>query len=131
LYNFDVIQRGLIGEDGMTYARNRRTTSPRLVPTGNVDEVLLTGKSGSRDLTRFQAIGLAGLGLFVAICGVSTIAYQFTGQSQRFWARTGISYGKDYSSIAWGIGLSLLGGMWAVMGLIGVAKGVRRREKNL
>lgn len=113
----------------MTYTPNKRTSSPRLVPTGNVDDVLLTGKSHGKNLTLFQSIGLAGLGLLVAICGVSTIAYQFTGQSQWVWARTGMSYGKNYSSIAWGIGISLLGGMWTVMGLIGVAKAIRRREK--
>jgi hypothetical protein len=48
----------------MTHTRNRRSRSPRLAPTGNVDEVLLTGKRQGKDLTLFQSIGLAVFGLF-------------------------------------------------------------------
>lgn len=110
-------------------AVHRRHRSPRLVPTGNVDDVFLTGKSRGRDLTRFQATALTVLGLFVAICGVLTIVFQFAAQSHS--VRMGISYGEDYSSLAWGIGLSLLGGMWTVMGLIAIASAVRRNKRSL
>ena len=110
----------------MTYARNRRTTSPRLVPTGNVDEVLLTGKSKGKDLTLFQAIGLTILGLGVVLgIGVSAIAGEFILQSN--FKRTGLPYTKDLREIVIGGLMILLGGVWTVIGLVGVAKAVRVR----
>jgi hypothetical protein len=43
--------------------QKKRPDAPRLVPTGNVDEVLLTGKSHGKEPSLFQSIGLALLGL--------------------------------------------------------------------
>ena len=89
----------------MRYRRNKRPALPRLVPTGNVDEVLLTGKSHGKNLTLFQSVGLAVLGLCVVLgIGVSAIAGEFSLQSR--FERTGLTYTKD---LRFGILMCLLG----------------------
>jgi hypothetical protein len=109
--------------------QKKRHDAPRLVPTGNVDDVLSTGKSRGKDLTLFQAIGLAVFGLFFVLCaGVPTIVFQFALQSD--FGRMRIPYAKDYSSLLYGILMCLLGGIWIVMGLVGVAKAVRRKKSS-
>src|SRR5579863_1419207 len=111
------------------YRRNRGRSSPRLIPTGNVDEVLLTGKSRTKNLTLFQAVGLAVFGLCLVLgAGVPSIVFEWGLQSEL--KRIGLQYAKDSSSILFGSLLCLLGGIWIVMGLVGVAKIVRRRAKR-
>ena len=108
----------------MSYTRNKRRGAPRLVPTGNVDDVLLTGKSHGKNLTLFQSIGLAVLGLCVVLgIGVSAIVGEFVLQSN--FERTGLPYTKD---LRFGILMCLLGGMWIALGLFGVFKVVRKRN---
>jgi hypothetical protein len=51
----------------MTYPSTKRRHGPKLVPTGNVDEVLLTGKSSGKDLTRPQPIMLAVFGMCIVL----------------------------------------------------------------
>ena len=108
----------------MRYTRNKRPAAPRLVPTGNVDDVLLTGKSHGKNLTLFQSIGLAVLGLCVVLgIGVSAIAGEFILQSN--FERTGLPYTKD---LRFGILMCLLGGIWSALGLFGVFKVIRRKK---
>jgi hypothetical protein len=109
----------------MTCSRSRRHYAPRLVPTGNVDDVLFTGKSRGKDLTLFQSIGLAAFGFcFVLGVGVPAIAFEFILQSD--FERMGLPYAKDLSSILFGSVFCLLGGVWIVMGLVGVIKVIRK-----
>jgi hypothetical protein len=108
----------------MRYTRNKRPAAPRLVPTGNVDDVLLTGKIHGKNLTLFQSIGLAVLGLCVVLgIGVSAIAGEFILQSK--FERTGLPYTKE---LGFGILMCLLGGMWIAMGLFGILKAVRKKK---
>jgi len=94
------------------------------VPTGNVDDVLLTGKRHGKNLTLFQSIGLAVLGLCVVLgIGVSAIAGEFILQSN--FERTGLPYTKD---LGFGILMSLLGGIWIALGIFGVFKVIRKMK---
>jgi len=113
----------------MTYTRNKRRDAPRLVPTGNVDDVLLTGKGHGKDLTRFQAIGLAVFGLCLVLgVGVPSIVFESALQSD--FEKIGIPYSKDFSAILFGSLMCLLGGAWIAMGLFGLYKVVRRGKRS-
>jgi len=102
---------------------------PRLVPTGNVDEVLFTGKSRGKSLTLFQSVGLAIFGVcFVLGIGIPAIVFEFQFQSELH--KMGLSYPKRIDSILLGVLFCLLGTSWLVMGLIGVVKAVRRKPRH-
>ena len=107
--------------------RRRWTKSdrpPRLVPTGSVDDVLLTGKNKGKDLTLFQSIGLAVWGLLVLLgMGVPFLVPVFGKWSVRGKA-------GDRSSIELGILMCLLGGAWIVMGLMGAAKAAKAKKRS-
>jgi len=107
--------------------KDRHGVPPRLVPTGNVDEVLLTGKSHGRDLTLFQSVGLAvfGVGLVLGL-GIPMIVGESVLQSD--FERIGLSYPKDFHSIVVGALMCILGTAWIVMGSIGVVK-IRRGRR--
>jgi hypothetical protein len=112
----------------MTYT-NKRRDARRLVPTGNVDDVLLTGKSHGKDLTRFQAIGLAVFGLCVVLgVGVPSIVFESALQSD--FERIGVPYSRNFSSILFGSLMCLLGGAWIAMGLLGLYKVSRRSKRS-
>jgi hypothetical protein len=105
-------------------SNSRNSPSKRLIPTGNVDDVLLTGKSRGKDLTLFQAIGLAVFGLCLILgAGIPCIAFQSVLRSQ--FEKIGLPYTTDFSSILFGSLLCLLGGIWIVMGLVGITKAVK------
>jgi len=107
--------------------QKKRPDVPRLVPTGNVDEVLLTGKSHGKELTPFQSIGLALLGLwFVIFSGIPQMAHEFILESKSQGVHT--SYPMDLSDILWHSLMCLLGGVWLVLGLVGVTKVARKKK---
>ena len=107
--------------------QKKRPDAPRLVPTGNVDEVLLTGKSHGKEPSLFQSIGLALLGLwFVIFSGVPLIAYEFILESKFQGAHA--SYPRDLSDVQWHSLMCLLGGVWLVLGLVGVTKVARKKK---
>jgi hypothetical protein len=111
----------------MAHTRNRRHDAPRLVPTGNVDDALLTGRSRGKTLTLFQSIGLAVFGVCVVVgIGVSAIAGQFMLRAK--FERLNLVYPGFFEGILFGSLMCLLGGAWIVMGLFGVYKIVRRKK---
>src|SRR5579859_2144725 len=108
--------------------KDRHDAPPRLVPTGNVDEVLLTGKSRGRDLTLFQSVGLAVFGVCLVLgIGIPMIVSESLLQSE--FERMGLSYPKNFNSIVIGALMCILGAAWIVMGSIGVVK-IRRRSRS-
>lgn len=103
----------------------KQRDAPRLVPTGNVDDVLLTGKSRGRSLTLFQSIGLSIFGLcFVFGVGIPAIVFEFRLQSQ--FQKLSLPYQKRIDSLLFGIIFCLLGTSWLVLGLIGVVKAAEK-----
>lgn len=114
---------------GMAHMRNRRRGAPQLVPTGNVDEVLLTGRSRGKNLTLFQSIGLAVFGVCVVLgIGVSAIASEFVLRAK--FERLNLVYPGFSKGVLFGSLICLLGGAWIVMGLFGVYKIVRRTKQR-
>ena len=108
--------------------QNKRPNA-RLVPTGNVDEVLLTGKRRGKDLTLFQSVGLAVFGVCVVLgIGIPMIVGESVLRSK--FESIGLSYPKDFRSILSGILMCILGAAWMVMGFIGVVKTRKRRRSN-
>ena len=110
----------------MSSARNGPSRPPRLA-SGNVDEVLLTGKNRGKNLTLFQSVSLAALGLLFALCGAASILVQLAPESPI--GRSTMLHTGSYSSVAWSIGLGLLGGMWLVFGLVGVTRAMKRQAR--
>jgi len=98
----------------VTYMRAKHGNSPpRLVPTGNVDEVLFTGKSRGKSLTLFQSVGLAIFGVcFVLGIGIPAIVFEFQFQSELH--KMGLSYPKRISYLECSFAfLALRGWSWA------------------
>lgn len=113
----------------MSRMQNRPGSVPRLIPTGNVDDVLLTGKSRGKDLTMSQSIGLAIFGLFfVLFAGIPDILFEFSLQSE--FDRMDLPYAKDVGALLSGGLMCILGGAWIAMGLVGIVKAAKRRAKT-
>jgi len=113
----------------MIVSVHNKRPNARLVPTRNVDEVLLTGKRRGKDLTLFQSVGLAVFGVCVVLgIGIPMIAVESVLQSR--FESIGLSYPKDFRSILLGILMCILGTAWMVLGFIGVVKTRKRRRSN-
>jgi hypothetical protein len=109
--------------------RDRRDSSryrhpPRLVPTGSVDKVLLTG---GKNLTLFQSVGLVVIGLGVALgAGVPILMYELYFESK--FARYGYSGSLSDRVIACAI--ILWGAVMLFNGLLGIARRAMRKNQR-
>jgi hypothetical protein len=102
----------------MSDNRHDSKAPKRLVPTGSVDEVLLTGSTGSKSLTLFQSIGLTITGLGVALgVGAMLIASELHLES---------TFDRDYGQLFVGGVFLLWGIVMFVFGFVGVAKIARK-----
>jgi hypothetical protein len=109
--------------------RTRHKYPPTRVPTGNVDEVLLTGKRRGKDLTLFQALGLAVVG-FCVLFGIGIPAIILEFHSQPEFQKLGLSFPTNVNTILIGILMCLLGTSWVAIGLIGAVKAARRESRR-
>jgi hypothetical protein len=103
--------------------RQRHGNPPRLVPTGSVDKVLLTG---GKNLTLFQSVGLVVIGLGVALgAGVPIIVNELYFESK--FARYG--YSGSLPDRVIGSAIILWGAVMLFNGLLGIARRIRRRNQ--
>jgi len=110
------------GPAGMSSTSDKRHHAPRLVPTGNVDDVLLNGKSHGKNLSLFQSLGLTIIGACFFVTGILVIIAELFFRTALF--RSFI----NLSTILFGVGIGQIGGGWIVLGLRGMAN--RRRPKT-
>jgi hypothetical protein len=100
----------------------RHGDAPRLVPTGSVDKVLLTG---GKNLTLFQSVGLAVIGVGFALgIGVPLLLNEFYLESK--WARYG--YHRSLPFMVLGGGMILWGAVMVLNGLLGIARRIQRHR---
>jgi hypothetical protein len=98
--------------------------SPKLVPTGSFDKVLLTG---GKNLTLFQSIALIITGFGVALgAGVPIIVNETYLESQL--GRYG--YHRSLSSMIVGSMFILWGAAMLFNGLLGIARRIRKRHQG-
>lgn len=94
----------------------------RLVPTGSVDEVLLTGSTGGKSLTLFQSVGLMITGLGVALgIGLMVIASELHLES---------TFDRDFGQLFVGVGFIFWGIAMFVFGVVGVVKIIHKRKQT-
>ena len=93
----------------------------RFFPTGSVDQVLLTGSTGSRSLTLFESIGLILTGLGIALgVGFALIVGELHFEA---------IFDRDFGQLFVGGAFLLWGVAILSFGIVGVAKAVRRRKR--
>jgi hypothetical protein len=104
--------------------RQHHGNLPRLVPTGSVDKVLLTG---GRNLTLFQSVGLVVIGLGVALgAGVPILLNEIYLESRL--ARYG--YHRSLSMMVLGSAFILWGAVMIFNGLLGIARRIWKRNQD-
>ncbi len=109
----------------MTSERDRRSRhsskdTKHLVPTGSVDEVLLTGSTGGKNLTLFQSVGLIVTGLGVGLgVGASAIASALNREP---------TFHRNYGQLFTGGVFGLWGAAMVVYGVMGVVKIAGKRR---
>ena len=92
------------------------------MPTGSVDKVLLTG---GKNLTLFQSVGLAVIGVGFALgIGVPLLLNEFYLESK--WARYG--YHRSLPFMVLGGGMILWGAVMVLNGLLGIARRIQRHR---
>ena len=97
--------------------------SKLLVPTGSVDEVLLTGSTGGKSLTLIQSVGLMITGIGVALgVGAIIIAGEINLEA---------TFDRDYGQLIVGGAFLLWGLVMLVFGLVGVLKIISRRRQTI
>ncbi len=106
------------------HEKHRHYSKPqkRLVPTGSVDEVLLTGSTAGKSLTLFQSVGLiiTGLGVGLGI-GAMLIASELHLEA---------TFNRNYGQLFCGSVFVLWGIAMVVFGVVGVVKIARNRKLN-
>jgi hypothetical protein len=104
--------------------RHRHGNPPRLIPTGSVDKVLLTG---GKNPTLFQSVGLAVVGLCFALgIGVPILLNEFYLESQL--ARYG--YHRSLPVTVFGSAMILWGTVMIFNGLLGVVRRIRKSNQS-
>jgi hypothetical protein len=102
--------------------RHRFEKSPKLVPVGSLDRVLLIG---GKDLTMFQSIGLVFFGLWVAAgIGAPVLMVEFGSESG-----SGDHRGTLYLILVAGA-MVIWGSVMLFNGLRGIVRNVRRRHNS-
>ena len=100
--------------------RNIPKTPKPLVPTGSVDEVMLTGSTRGQSLTLFQSVGLMITGLGVALgVGAISIASEFHLEK---------TFNRNFGQLFGGGVFVLWGVAMIAFGILGVLKIVRKRK---
>jgi len=110
----------------MTDRRDRHHPGhpPRLAPTGSVDRVFLIG---GKNLTPFQSVGLAVVGLCFALgVGVPLLVNESYLESQL--ARFG--YHRSLAVMVFGSVMILWGGVMIPNGLLGISRRIWKRNRS-
>ena len=118
--------RGLEIKLEMTDTRHQRHSGdvPRLVPTGSVDKVLLTG---GKNLTLFQSVGLVMIGFGVALgIGVPILVNESYLVSRL--ARFGY-HGSLWDRLV-ATAFLLSGAVMIFNGLLGIARRIRNKSRD-
>jgi uncharacterized membrane protein len=95
--------------------RHDAGASSKFVPLGSVDRVLLTG---GKNLTMFQSVGIAVVGLCIALgVGVPILVSELSLES---------TFGRRVSELVLGSGFILLGLLMIANGFVGIVRKIRK-----